>query len=364
MTQQKRNLRWLLAGMVIGILISTRFWRQGVRSLVKNRTTYGRRRARVTSPALIINRWSGDGKADEIGLADAARKRGLRVIMLERGDELATLAHDAISAGSDAIGMAGGDGSLALVAGVAMERDVPFFCIPVGTRNHFALDLGLDRDDPLAALAAVDKGDLLTVDSATANGHVFINNVSLGVYAIAVHREGYREAKTETISAVVKEAAEDPDSLPPLRFATPDGKRHEQVPLVLISNNPYVFTGPPDYGRRLRLDAGRLGVTTVTSLSGSEDFALQALADLPNVQDWETGSLRVESNTAIEAGVDGEALKFTSPLTLEIRPKSLRVLVPQGTKPGFVPRRDAMVAKFLDLAQLGGEDDEAEGIEA
>ena len=52
--------------------------------------------------------------------------------------------------------MAGGDGSLAAVAAVAIERDMPFVCVPFGTRNHFARDLGLDRDDPLGALAAFD----------------------------------------------------------------------------------------------------------------------------------------------------------------------------------------------------------------
>jgi diacylglycerol kinase family enzyme len=364
MGNRKRLWRWLLAGVVIGLVMSGWFWREGVRSLVSNATSYRRRRIQIKSPALIINRWSGDGKAQQVGLAEVARKQGIRVIMLERGDDLIELAHDAISTGADAIGMAGGDGSLGLVAGVAIERNVPFFCIPVGTRNHFALDLGVDRDDPLAALAAVDQGEEITLDYGTVNGRVFLNNVSLGIYAIAVHRAGYREAKLDTMSAVVKEAAEAPDSFPPLRFATPDGKRHERAPLVLISNNPYIFTGPPDFGRRRRLDAGRLGVTAVTSLAEGADITAELLADLPNRHEWDTGSFRVESDTTIQAGVDGEALEFSSPLNAVIQPKGLRVLVPRGTEPGYVPLRDAFVARLLDLAQLGGEDDDSEGVEA
>jgi len=148
--------RWALAiAFLSGVVAAGAFWRREVRALVARAKPYVRKRARVDSPALIINRWSGDGRAERVGLADAARSAGVRVIMPERGDDLTQLAHDAISAGADAIGMAGGDGSLGLVATVAIERGVPFFCVPVGTRNHFALDLGLDRDDPL--LAWIDR---------------------------------------------------------------------------------------------------------------------------------------------------------------------------------------------------------------
>lgn len=362
-TKSGKGFRWLVTGVVIGLVIGGWFWRDAVRSIARNATSYGRRRARVKNPVLIINPLSGDGKAVEVGLADAARKRGISVVTFTPGDDLAQTAHDAISAGADAIGMAGGDGSLASVAAVSMQRGVPFFCVPVGTRNHFALDLGLDRDDPLAALESVPTGDVIKVDVGEANGRVFINNVSLGVYAMAVHEDGYRASKAETISSIVRQASSDPEVLPRLRFGTPDGKRHERPPLVMVSNNRYEFSGPPDYGRRPRMNTGKLGITALTSMSGSRDLAIQVLADLPNLQDWQTGSFRVESDDVIQAGVDGEATQFTSPLDFVSRAKSLRVLVPSGTKPGYLPRRDAVAARFLDLAHLGGEDDEAEGID-
>ena len=68
--------------------------------------------------------------------------------------------------------MAGGDGSLGAVAQVAIERELPFVCVPFGTRNHFARDLGLDRNDPIAALAASApdaSGGSTSVGSATAS---------------------------------------------------------------------------------------------------------------------------------------------------------------------------------------------------
>ena len=67
----------------------------------------------------------------------------------------AALAREAVDHGADLLGVAGGDGTQALVAGIAAGRDVPMVVISAGTRNHFALDLGLDRDDPAAGLDAL-----------------------------------------------------------------------------------------------------------------------------------------------------------------------------------------------------------------
>lgn len=314
---------------------------------------YRRTASRVTSPALIINRWSGDGKAEAVGLADAAARRGVRTIMLEPGDDLVELARDAIADGADAIGMAGGDGSLGLVAAVALDEDVPFFCVPVGTRNHFALDVGLDRDDPLAALDALVDGEELRIDYGLANDRLFLNNASFGIYAQAVHREGYRTDKEATIAAVVSEAAGDSEAQAHLRYTTPDGVIHERAPLVLVSNNPYVMSGPPDYGRRVRLDAGNLGIYSVTSLAAAGDTSAAALLKLRSAYQWAARELLLESNDPILAGVDGEALVFDSPLLISIG-SGLRVLVPAGTQPGYTPAAGIPAARVRDLVGLGG----------
>ena len=346
--------RALIIGFVAGSVLAAAFWRRQIPALLKRARPYDRRRSNVTSPALIINRWSGDGKAEDYKLEEAAKRAGVRTIMLERGDDLAQLAHDAISTGADAIGMAGGDGSLGLVAGVAVERGVPFFCIPVGTRNHFALDLGLDRDDPLSALEALRDGDEILIDYAVAGTRVFLNNVSFGVYAQAVHREGYREDKEATLAAVFREVAADPEAQAGIRYATPNGERHERAPLLLVSNNVYRMSGPPDFGRRLSLNSGKLGVGAVTNLPKDADLHSIRLDQLRTLHQWDTTSLRLESDEPILAGFDGEALVFESPLDLSVRPKGLRILVPAGTRPGFVPRGEAVAARFVDMAGTGG----------
>ncbi len=149
---------------------------------------------RPRRPVVVVNPRSGDGRATAAGLAEAARDRGIDVVVLRPGEDLAALVRGAVERGADALGMAGGDGSQAVVAAVAAEAGLPYACIPAGTRNHFAVDLGVDRDDVVGALDALVDGGERVVDLAEVNGRDFVNNVSLGVYAEAVQSSCYRTA--------------------------------------------------------------------------------------------------------------------------------------------------------------------------
>jgi len=312
----------------------------------------------VAQPALIINRWSGDGKAERYQLAERAAELGVSVTMLERGDDLRQLARDAIDAGADAIGMAGGDGSLGLVAEVAIERDIPFFCIPVGTRNHFALDMGLDRDDPLSALRAVQAGEEVRIDYGLAGDRVFLNNVSFGLYAIAVHRDGYRADKLGTLTAVAEEMGTTPDGVPSLQFQTPDGHKVDHAAVLLISNNRYVWSGAPDFGRRARMDKGELGALALLSVPQGKDVMKVNLRDLAGRQEWTTPELTLDSDDeSIPAGLDGEAVQLNAPVELRSMPDGLRVLVPAGTRPGYLPPSQQAVERLLDVAGLSEGDE-------
>ena len=111
----------------------------------------------ATAPSRAVVVWnprSGGGKAAAVHLDDEARARGIEPIELRPGDDLLVLVRDAVARGADALAAAGGDGTQALVAGIAAEHGLPFACIPAGTRNHFALDLGVDRTDVVGALDA------------------------------------------------------------------------------------------------------------------------------------------------------------------------------------------------------------------
>ena len=175
-------------------------------------------------PVLFINPWSGGGKAAKVGLAGEAAKRGIMAVELHRGDDLQQLVHDAVSSGADALAAAGGDGTQAIVATAAAKHDLPYACIPAGTRNHFALDLGVDRDDVVGALDAfVDGGEHL-VDLGEVNGRVFVNNVSMGLYAEAVQSKGYRNAKIRTLLDTVPAVFGPSGSELDLQWASPTAR--------------------------------------------------------------------------------------------------------------------------------------------
>ncbi|WP_268761378.1 diacylglycerol kinase family protein, partial [Frankia sp. AvcI1] len=152
---------------------------------------------------LLVNPRSGGGAADRHHLAQEAARRGITVVTLTEHADLRSLAEDAADHGADVVGMAGGDGSQALVADVARRRGMAFVCVPAGTRNHFALDLGLDRKDVVGALDAFDHAVEQRVDLGQLGDRVFVNNVSLGVYAEIVQSDSYRDAKMGTAAAML-----------------------------------------------------------------------------------------------------------------------------------------------------------------
>ncbi len=258
---------------------------------------------------LIVNPRSGDGGADAL-LAEAAA-RGIHTHVLARDDDLTALAR---GADADALAMAGGDGSLALVAAVALERDLPFACIPFGTRNHFARDLGLDRDDPIAALNTLVDGVERRIDVGRANDRLFLNNVSLGVYARLVHRREHHRRRSNAF-ARLRALAIVATHRAPLGI-TVDGEPIE-ARVVLVSNNPYTLE-VLSVGERERLDEGSLHLYAPTGVLRSS---------------WEerSGSRFTVDAAAgkLHAAVDGEPELLETPIEFTIEPQALRVLVPR-----------------------------------
>ena len=298
------------------------------------------RPARARSAVLLINPKSGGGKAERFDLAGEARKRGIRAVVLERGDDLLELAEQALSDGADVIGMAGGDGSQALVATVAMRHNVPHVCIPAGTRNHFALDLGLDRDDVIGALDAFTDGVERRIDLARVNEHVFVNNASLGVYAEVVQSDAYRDAKLETWTQMLPELLG--PGAPPidLEFEGPDGTELSDAPLVLVSNNPYQLTSLAGAGTRARLDTGRLGLVAARITAASDIAEFVMLETVGQAQrfhgllEWSEVRFEVRSSSPVAVGLDGEALMLEPPLQFVSLPGALRVRLPERASNG------------------------------
>jgi diacylglycerol kinase family enzyme len=303
---------------------------------------------------LIMNLKSGGGKAERFGLADECRRRGIEPVVLQPGDDLLVLARDAIDRGADVIGMAGGDGSQALVAGVAAERGIPMVVVPAGTRNHLALDLGIDRNDVVGALDAYGEAVERPMDLGDVNGRVFVNNVSLGLYATIVQSPEYRDAKVNTTLAALPKVLG--PGTPPidLRFDGPDGVHHDGAHMILVSNGPYGTT-MSTMGSRARVDAGTLGVIAlVIPDDGAATRFLGALATghperYGGFQSWSTPSFEVSSGAPIAIGLDGETMELDAPLRFTVRPGVLRVrLAPNAI--GYSPTaRKLMVRQLLPL---------------
>jgi diacylglycerol kinase family enzyme len=339
-----------LALLGVTLLLARYALARDVRSL-KQMETPGTPVPAARHGVLIMNLKSGGGKAEKFRLVEECRARSIEPVVLQRGDDLLQLARDAIDRGADVVGMAGGDGSQALVASIAAERGVPMVVIPAGTRNHFALDIGLDRDDVVGALDAYGEARERVIDLADVNGRIFVNNVSLGLYATIVRSPEYRDAKRETTLAALPEML-GPGSEPfDLRFTTPDGVEHDGAHVIQVSNGPYGTT-TGGITSRPRLDTGQLGVFSLVVPDAVA--ATRAIAALTTATpalyegylSWATPVFEVTSGAPIAVGLDGESLEMDPPLVFSSRPGVLRLRLPPQAI-GYSPAARATGVKGL-----------------
>ena len=295
-------------------------------------------------PFVIMNPRSGGGKVGKFGLADKAAELGAEVTLLEGPGvvDVAALAGQALDAGTDLLGVAGGDGTQALVAGVAAGRDVPMMVISAGTRNHFALDLGLDRDDPASCLDALTDGVELRIDLGLIGGRTFVNNASFGAYAQVVQSPAYRDDKSGTALAML------PDLLSGHQGAHLVVRVDGQVILdgpqaVLVSNNPYETGDIAGLGRRARLDQGVLGIVGVKIENAGQAAGLLRRAQRSrNVTVLTAREVVIDADQPhIPVGIDGESVLMPTPVQCTIRPLALRVRVPRD-RPGVPDPRPPM----------------------
>jgi len=293
-------------------------------------------------PFLIMNPRSGGGKVGKFGLADKARALGAEVSLMEGPGEVdvAALARQAVAAGADLLGVAGGDGTQALVAGIAAEHGLPFMVISAGTRNHFALDLGLDREDPSTCLDALSDGVEIRIDLGLIGDRTFVNNASFGAYAAVVQSPAYRDDKTHTTLQML------PELLTGHRGPQLSMRAREDVvsgpQAVLVSNNAYEDTDIAGLGRRDRLDGGVLGVLAVKVSGAAEAASLVRGVRSRALTMTTVPDVVIDADDAsIPVGIDGEAVTLPTPVRCSIRPRALRVRVPRH-RPGVRAPRPEM----------------------
>ena len=284
-------------------------------------------------------------------LAKQARERGIEPIELKPGEDLETLVRRAVESGADGLAMAGGDGSQAIVAKVAAEVGLPYACVPAGTRNHFALDLGVDRDDVVGGLDAFVDGGERRVDLAEVNGRVFVNNVALGLYADAVQRSGYRDAKIRTLLDTMPDVVGPGGSDIDMRWRGPGGHEHHAGAVVMVSNNQYRLGHAVGSGTRPRIDDGLLGIIVVGAPSGRGENGSSPQRPM---RQWSAPTFEIDADQPVPAGVDGEALVLDAPLLFTIRPGVLTVRVARkhpGASPSAIAP-EGMWASIVELARI------------
>jgi diacylglycerol kinase family enzyme len=277
--------------------------------------------------------------------------------VLAPGDDLLALAREAVGRGADVIGMAGGDGSQALVAGVAMAHDVAFVCVPAGTRNHLAMDLGLDRDDVVGALDAFGPAVERRIDLGLVGDRVFVNNATAGLYAKIVQSPEYRDRKVGTALELLPRML-GPDAAPfDLRFTGPDGTEHETAHLILVSNDRYELGRGEGFGSRRRIDAGTLGIVAATFRSSGDIAHFVQLHATGRARrfsgwaEWTDTSFELRSGQPVEVGIDGEAILLDPPVRFRVAPGALRVRIPPRA-PGYSPAAAAPTPGWSTITAL------------
>jgi diacylglycerol kinase family enzyme len=238
------------------------------------------------------------------------------------------------AAEAQAIGAAGGDGTLSAAAAVAFERDLVLVAVPAGTFNHLARDLGLDEVGD--AIAAVREGTATRVDlgvvAVGGEPRTFVNTLSFGGYTQVVDARERLEPRLGKWLALVVALATELPRMQSLHLEV-DGRRTVAW-LGWIGNCRYA---PEGFGPswRERLDDGQLDVRLV--LGGRKGARLRLVLDVlagrlrrcPFYREDVVESLEVRSlDEPLRLAIDGETVDGGTHLSITKRPRALLVAVP------------------------------------
>jgi diacylglycerol kinase family enzyme len=292
------------------------------------------RRVRV-----ILNAKSGDGHATAGEIRNAFEQYGCKCTITELGPgvDLGALASE------DEAGLAwvaaGGDGTVNAVAGVVAGTERVMAVLPVGTLNHFARDMNMPGE--LAqAIEVVARCGWRAVDAADANGRVFVNCSSLGIYPeVVMDRDRLTKRRGWSKWAAMLVAA----TKAFVRFRQlrveleVDGTvRRFRTPLLFVGNNAYQMDGNVA-GQRSCLDQGELEVIVASHMSrwAAARMVVAAMfgraGELPELEQFFVTRFTVRTRKhRLRVAVDGEVCRMAPPVTYCSRPGALRVIAPDG----------------------------------
>ncbi len=178
----------VLAGFTIGTtvaLASQHWWKvRPTRPAVVRQTQVAPALPEGQGLVIAVNPNSGSANGDSVARIRTALP-GAEIIELAPDSVLADLLDEAAPR-AKAFGVAGGDGTVAAAAAVAVEHDLPLAVIPAGTLNHFAADVGIRSLDDV--VSGIEAGEAVRVDIAEVGGIPFLNTASIGAYPEMVRR--------------------------------------------------------------------------------------------------------------------------------------------------------------------------------
>jgi len=278
----------------------------------------------------------GDALTDQVTAAFAAV--GIEAdVQLVDGRAIPKAVEAAAKTGRVAVG--GGDGTQGTAAAICARAGATLGVLPLGTRNHLARQIGVPMDLPGAA-KIIATGHTRRIDLSSVNGHVFVNNASIGFYPAMVRaRDDLRERH-----GLPKWLANLPAG-----WATLNGLTHRRFKLVMdgaarpvstsllfIGNNLYSLE-LGKLGTRDTLDDGKLSVFAVApnSRGGLIAFGLRALVgrtdaarDFAALGVCETLELSARKRR-LDVALDGEIVELETPLRFRSQPGALAVFAPQ-----------------------------------
>ncbi|HET7217886.1 MAG TPA: diacylglycerol kinase family protein [Vicinamibacterales bacterium] len=289
--------------------------------------------------AVILNAEAGSASqvvtVEKIVDAFASFHRTAEVRVMP-GGAVARAARAAIDEGYAVVAAAGGDGTIGTVASALAASATPLGVLPLGTRNHFAKDLGVPLDLE-KAVAAIVTGRVARVDVGEVNGRMFINNSSVGLYpTLVVERERHRRPKRPKWLALGFAIPRVLSRYRWLSVRVDAGgmRRHDRTPFVFIGNNQYKLEGL-NIGARARLDSGCLQVCVAPDLRRSDLLRAIGAALVGRLSRSGAVEMFLTSGCVIEASrrellvtFDGEVARLTTPLVYRAHPRALSVIVP------------------------------------
>lgn len=288
----------------------------------------------------ILNPNSGKGGAASLEhtIERRSARAGLDASLVRclRKDDLDDILVDAAQRRLDAVIAVGGDGTVHEIGARLIGSDLPLGILPVGSGNGLARHLGISMD-PIRAVDGIPESRVETIDTATAAGRPFLGISGVGFDAEVAHRFG--NAGTRGLETYVRQALLLIRSYRARAYRiTIGGETIERTALLLAVANSSQYGNEARIAPAASLRDGLLDVCIVAEpplLAVPillRELFIGNIRDGAGVEILRSDSVVIEREASGSAHLDGEPIELPARIPYQIRPRSLRVLVPPAAR--------------------------------